>query len=472
MMATASAASAVYTHGWDTVFGIPVTAVNEAIVDKKSSPTGFTFTDSTGTFRLEGTFGDWQIAEGGDGKEIRIALPVPSLRFTYLATTKTFEFAGKVVLAIELHYIPHQTPQAADSSDGRPFALVVKSTSDDPNQPVAFVVSSDFSPTPGAVTNALIAQGFKDWAAENLGVFNHVFAVVNLNRMIDTGKWAFVTPNYTSYAYLSDGTGLQTDLFGVLCMTGDRSGAHLNEQLAPNTIPPENKAGFLVSQQRTLENLIRPAIIQAYPGLTEANFLLNDEGDTLYLTEGTSVDLKPVQQDGSTYYPKLTNLSVKSIGEVLTLTSHTETEIVAGITALCQSTHWYTVRLGSSNNGQTLNFAQYQDPSIVHSINQSEGSHLTQLIIAIVAAVALLLLVILTDGAALVLGGLVIGLLLGADQIVPALIENVNKDDSPSLDLLLVNAVAPIVWTSSSVFKLTYASLNNSLQLGGDPQFL
>jgi Clostridium P-47 protein len=471
-MATTMAASAVYTHGWDTVFGIPVTDVNQAIVDKKSSPPTFSFADSSGTFTLEGTFGDWQITNGGDGKEIRMTLPVTTLHFTYLATKVTFEFTGNVVLAIELHYIPHQTPEAADPKDGSPFALVVRSTSDDPTQPVAFVVSSEFSPTPGTVTNALIAQGFKDWAAANLAVFNHIFAVVNLNRMVDTGKWSFVTPNYTSYAYLSDGTGLQADLFGVLSMTGDRSGAQLNEQIAQNTIPTGAQAGFLVSQRRALENLIRPAIMQAYTGLTDANFLLNDEGDTLYLTEGTSVGLKPVAHDGSNYYPKLTNLSVKSNGEVLTLTSHTETEIVEGITAICQSTHWFTVKLGSSSKGQTLNFAQYQEPSIVHSINQSEGSHITQLIIAIVAAVVLLLLVILTDGAALVVGGLVIGLLLGADQIVPALIEDVNKDDSPSIDLLLANAVSPIVWTASGVFKLTYASLNNSLQLGGDPQFL
>ena len=87
-------------------------------------------------------------------------------------------------------------------------------------------------------------------------------------------------------------------------------------------------------------------------------------------------------------------------------------------------------------------------------------------------AVVLIILTILTDGAALIVGGLAIGLLLGADQIVPPLIEQVNKDDSPAIDLLQVNAVDPITWPNSKVFQLKYGQLNMSLQLGGDPGFL
>jgi hypothetical protein len=255
-------------------------------------------------------------------------------------------------------------------------------------------------------------------------------------------------------------------------MTGTRTGEKLNEQLPQNAIPSGSKSGFLISQTRALYDLIRPAIMQAYPGLTEQNFLLSDDGNTLYLSEGTSIGLTPVTHDGSTYYPKLTALSVQSVGETLTLTSHTETEIVSGITAICQSTHWYTVDLGACNSGQTLLFNEAQAPDIVHSVNQSEGSHLTQLIIAIVAAVALLILAVLTDGAALIVGGLVIGLLIGADMIVPAAIEDANKDTSPSVDLLLVNAVNPITWTASKVFSLTYGHMDNALQLGGDPNFI
>jgi hypothetical protein len=119
-----------------------------------------------------------------------------------------------------------------------------------------------------------------------------------------------------------------------------------------------------------------------------------------------------------------------------------------------------------------LSFTEAQPASIVHNIYQSPGSILTQIIIDLVAVLALLILTVLTDGAALIVGGLVIGLILGATQIVPAVIEKLNQDDSPSIDLLVVNAVDPIIWTDSSAFKLDYAGLNASLQLGGDPTFV
>lgn len=463
---------AVYTHGWDTVFSIPVPDVNKAIIDKKSSPKSFTFADPSNTFTLDGTFGDWQLVQGGDGKEVRLTLPLTTIDMTFVSNGQKSSYSGNVVIGIELHYVPH-TDVANVAADGvKPMALKVKPHSDDPDQPVAFVVDMSVTPTPGTVAEAVMIQGLQEWASANLAVFGHVFAVVDLNTMIDQGQWGFVAPNYTSYAYLTDGSSIDNDLFGVLTMTGDRTGESLNEQLPQNAIHPGSKSGFLVSQKRALYDLIRPAIMVSYPGLTAENFLMNAAGDTLYLTEGTSVDLKPVEHHGSTYYPKLTQMHIQSVGEVLTLTSHTETEVVAGITAICQATHWYTVDLGTAAAGQTLQFTQYQDPSIIHSISQSEGSHVTQLIIAIVAAIALIILAILTDGAALIIGGLVIGLLLGANQIVPALIEKVNRDDSPDIGLLITNAVAPIVWSASNVFKLTYGHMNNSLQLGGDPKFI
>lgn len=461
---------AVYTHGWDTVFAIPVPDVNKAIVDKKSSPKAFEFTDPQNVYKLEGTFGDWQMAQGGDGKEVRMNLPMTTLKVTFLSNGQCHEYSGSCIIGIELHYIPHTDAIAAVKSN--PMALKAKPTSDSPDQPVAFVIEMNVSPTPGTIADAVLKQGMQEWASANLAEFGHVFAVVDLDRMIDTGDWAFCTPNYTSYAYLTDGASITNDLFGVLTMTGKRSGAKLNEQLPQNAIPKGSVSGFLVSQTRTLYDLVRPSIMQAYPGLTDENFLMDAAGDTLYLTENTSVELKPVQHNGSTYYPKLTQLKVKSIGEVITMTSTTETEVVAGITANCDSTHWYTVNLGTAKAGQTLKFTEYQKPSIVHSITQSEGSHITQLIIEIVAAIALVILAILTDGAALIVGGLVIGLLIGADQIVPAEIEKANKDDSPDIGLLLANAVSPINWTASGIYQLTYGHMNNALQLGGNPKFI
>jgi hypothetical protein len=466
---TASDGTAVYTYGWDTAFAIPVPEVNKAIVDHKSSPAGFSQPGNPPTYTVSGTFGDWQVCQGGDGKAVRMTLPLQEVNIAY-SSGGGFKCSGEAVVEVELHYIPH-TAIAASTPGSNPRALVVNPTAATPSLPPFSIIGLSLTPTPGTVTGSLIRAALLDWGTDHLSEFGHVFTVVDLNEMVDKGQWGFVAPNYTSYAYL-DGASLDHSTFAVLCMTGTRTGDSLTEQLSPAAIPSGQVAGFVISQARTLYDLVRPAVMQAYPGLNDQNFLMNEDATELYLQDGVSIKLEPIQQDGSTYYPVLTQLSVKSNGNILQLDSFTSTEVAAGITATCQSTHWYTVTLGTSGKGQTLTFKESQPPSIVHAIHQSPGSILTQIIIALVAALALIILTVLTDGAALVVGGLIIGLILGADQIVPALIEKVNGDDSPSIDLLLVNSVDPITWTGSSVFKLGYGSLNVSLQLGGDPVFV
>jgi hypothetical protein len=459
--------AAVYTYGWDTAFAIPVPEVNQAIVDHGSSPPDFAITEST--FTVTGTFGDWQVCQGGDGKAVRMMWPLSQVVLTYTQTGKQLTFdEGHAVVEVELHYIPHTG--AEKSVTGDPQALVVNATASSPSVPPLSIIDVQLTPAPGTVSGALVSTALLDWGTAHLADFAHVFAVVDLNPMVDQGQWGFVTPNYTSYAYL-DGDSPQDSVLAVLCMTGTRSGEALPEQVSQAAIPSGSVAGFVVSQARMLSDLVRPAIMMTYPGLTDGNFLLNSDATELYLTEGTSIALAPVEQDGNSYQPYLTNLTVTSEGSTLILNSYTSTEVAAGITATCDSTQWYTITLGSSSNGQTLTFTATQQPAIVHGIHQSPGSILTQLIIMLVGSLALALLAVLTDGAALVVGGLVIGLIMGASQIAPPLIEKLNGADSPSIDLLLTNAVDPITWAASSAFKLDYACLNVSFQLGGDPLF-
>lgn len=463
----------VTTHGWDTAFTIPAGDVNQAIINKKSSPAGFDQDDPD--VKLSGKFGTWQITQGGDGKNVRMSLPISDIAMTYKRTGKTVHFtSGTAIAEIELEFLPHTEAQERSLAKGVvPMALKPKLKSHVATSPVFDVVEVyDLQPTPGLVDGAVLKQTLQNWGNAHLSEFDHVFSVVNINKLIDKGNWAFVTPSYSGYAYLDLGGKVETSLFSVLCMTGGRSGAHLNQQVAFNAIPKGSIAGFLISQGRTLHDLVRPAIKQAYPGLTDDNFLMNDDMDTLYLKHGVTVDLKSVVHNGTPYYPKLTNLSVKSNGSLFTLTSRTTTKVAAGLTAVCVATHWYTLDLAKSAKGQTLKFKTFGQPIIVHSITQSKGSHLTQMIIAIVGAIAMLILGILTDGAGFIIGGLAIGLLLGADMIVPAVIEKVNKDDSPAIDLLRINAVDPIKWPFGKVFDLDYGKLNESLQLGGNPKFI
>jgi hypothetical protein len=459
--------AAVYTYGWDTAFGIPIPQVNKAIVDKKSSPSRFSYVEES--FEVTADFGDWQITQGGDGKNVRFQIPLKDITLKYIKSGQQIQCPdGTAVIGVNLHYVPHVA--AEGDYRGKPHALVVKYKPDSSTQPVFILISLNLGGDVGDISKALIMEGLNNWGNEHLNEFCHIFNVVDLNRMIDKDQWGFVTPNYISYAYL-DGATPDTSILGVLCMTGERTGENLAEQISENIIPKDSIAGFAVSQERTLKDLVCPAIRYAYKGLNDDNFVLNREGNELYLKEGVSIDLGPHEYKGSTYYPKLKQLKLESNGKLFTLTSYTETEVSPGITAICQATNWYTIDLGKSKKGQTLVFKEAQPGVVVHDIHHATGTTVTEIIVSIVAAIALIILTIVTDGAALIVGGLVICLIMGAVTLVPDIIDAVNTDASPAIDLLMVNAVDPIKWTGSSDFNLNYACQNVSMQLGGTPLF-
>lgn len=461
----------VQTYNWDTVFAIPVKYVNKAIADKGSSPKSFTYKDSL--ISLTGNFGTWQICQGGDGKNMRFAFSLSSLVMTMLSTGKTTNVdSGNFVIEIILEYLPHTDPNNTNPNS-KPVKLVVKSTSDDPDNPPVAKVMSSYDGSPGDIEVAMLDLGITNWCNANLAEFDHIFAVVDLNTMVDT-KWQFVTPNYTSYGYV-DGPTLDDSVFGVLCMTGNRTGENNDQQISPNAIPTNSVAAFLIAPQLMMNNLIAPAIANAY-GLSTSDFTLSPDGSTLTLNSGITPDLPPVQDDnGNSYTPTLQSLSIQTNGQVLELISTTQTVIddALGVVATCTATHWYNITLGSTQNGngQALNFSYAQPPSIVHSVAQTSEGVINEIFYDITIALAAAILIILTGGAAAVAVGVVAGLLIGAIDISAALEKSLNTDTSPAVDLLIANAVAPITWPDAGDFKLNNAGLNVALQLGGDPLF-
>jgi len=83
----------------------------------------------------------------------------------------------------------------------------------------------------------------------------------------------------------------------------------------------------------------------------------------------------------------------------------------------------------------------------------------------VITVVVSVLAIFLTDGAALVAAGIVVGALVG--QYVISDIQNSHENDAPSIADLKNNFTAPIVWTGSDHLTLQSAKMATSLQLGG-----
>lgn len=466
------------TFGWDTVFAIPIPDVNSAIVAHKSSPSGFAYQDAANQVTCQGTFGDWQICQGGDGSNIRLTMPVSALSGSYAfsgaATPFSYPGTMTLIVQIKLKFIPH-TPDGApsDPTAGTPFHLVVRGESEDPStDPVASVVATEWpggDPSPG-MAKYVIEYALGNWFNENLGVFAHVFAVANLNRYIDKGQWAFCNPSYVSYAYIDRDT-LADSVLGVLCMTGGRTTSTNIQELTPYAIPSGSRAGFLVSRQRFLADLVLPVLPLKWPQASTSQFQISSDGSALSLIKGQSIRLPDVSAHGGTYTPKLKGFTLAVQDSTVRFDTYTEVDLGLGVTGWCRTTHWYTVTLAKGSNGQTLQYTEVQPATMAQGTTQSEGTQVFEWMLLVVGIVATVVLGVLTEGAAFAVGGLILGLLLGAAASAPEIEDLIDKNVAPSIDLLSFNATNPITWSGSSAFQLDFAGLNGSLQLGGNPGF-
>jgi hypothetical protein len=98
------------TYGWDTAFAISFTHANNAItanwpnVSDGAKNVNQSASDDP-TFTITGVLGPWQLTDGGDGKNVRMACLFTS--GTYTAEAQSFPLDGvKVVIEIGMEWVP------------------------------------------------------------------------------------------------------------------------------------------------------------------------------------------------------------------------------------------------------------------------------------------------------------------------------------------------------------------------------
>lgn len=453
------------TYGWDTAYAIPLPDLNAAIAKSGCSPTTYTYEQDG--ISISGTFGTWQVCRGGDGKLLHMHIPVDTL--TAQTSTTTLSYTnGVCVIEVKLQYVPH-TVEGAVASMGTFHRLVVQNQPDPstPDNPAVTIVSLQFTGM-DFVTQSIVSGVFSGWFNAHIADFAYIFAEVNLNREADQGQFQWLMPTYTDYAYL-DGDTDATSIMGILCMTSDngtaRSPTGLVEQLSPNAIPVGSESGYLISSERFLTQLIWPLLPTMFPGTSTTDYTVSVPN--LTITLNAPVQLQEIESDGSTYTPTLTAFTLSLLGQQITMDATTKTTIVLGIDAYAESNYTYELVLATTGNGEpTLNFQAVGSPVTHNWTEQSEGSKITDAIAAIVVVVLGVVITAMTEGADLVVAGIIIGICVGVVFVTPELIETLGTDNAPSINDFVLSATDPIVWTDEADFTLNYASLNGSLQLG------
>ena len=130
---------AVTTNGWDTVSICRVTALNERIKGEKTYPESIEA--GQGQLQLKGEFAPWQIITGGDGRNVKIRVPMKNGTYTGMEFGKGNVFDLKDVyvdIQVTLSYFPmSNSKQMEDGS----YELYVNNKTTGEEEPIAAVLS-------------------------------------------------------------------------------------------------------------------------------------------------------------------------------------------------------------------------------------------------------------------------------------------------------------------------------------------
>lgn len=266
------------TYGWDTVYAVRFSELNKAIVRQKTSPRQLeeSVQDEGDTYRVSGEFGDWQLTTGGDGRNLRLALPLTAS--TYTTPTQVYALSPlTLVVEVSLAWVNTGPRNGADTHELRVGGATATA--------VVLADLTDWgSNTLGEASKSFYTALVQNWLGKHLGSFQQVFSTLSMNRQLDDSQEGFqwLMPTGTPlYAVTDRNDELANSFFGVLCMTENRPapGTH---QLDAFAIPDGAASAFLISPERIITNMLLPGMQFLFAGKPGPDqFLISPDGRTI-----------------------------------------------------------------------------------------------------------------------------------------------------------------------------------------------
>ncbi|NDR56713.1 TULIP family P47-like protein [Aliiruegeria sabulilitoris] len=468
----------VSTENWDTVFAVTLDQVNADIVKANKTPPNID-TAPYGQFqtRVKADFGHWRVTEGGDTQTLYLSIPMKNLVCKTVANNTPYTTtcdSCEAVFAIKLELMPHQGPATKPDGTALPppksgttrHALKPRIKSTNPKDPVAvFKQMTWLAPQVGVDAEDPLSDAMENWCQNNLGLFDHVFAFIDINDRVATGDFAFCAPVHSTYAYVDRIQG--PGLLGILCMTsGDPMPTAA--ALSPEAVPAGSGAAFVIAPQRFLLDMVAPSLTKIWPNLATTDLELDTNKKVLRLKSNLRINLPKTTdpKSGQSFLPILTNLTVSLEGDEVMVETLVEAETDPGLYATSLSTNWYRIGLGKNKKGaQTLVYAPSRKIAPVkgHWVDPARataGKVLTG------AEIVFGVLALLADGeGAIILGALLLTCLAGSLNMSNAV--EAAQEDPPDISALHDAFTGPFTWTDTDL-TLTKGGLAESLQLVGN----
>ena len=282
--------------GWDTVFGIRYSYVNDAIAASGRVPPSFNQTarDGDDTLNISGSFGTWSLTVGGTGHDIMMSLSVPSV--TLVRTGHSDQTRTNVEYLVKVTLTTRAAGAGPDGGQLVDFVIAGRNSPENREITVEEVIYEGADSD--GIVRVILRGMMEDWLNDNAQRFAFVFSTVNRNSRADKGHWQWLRPTSTSYAVVDDGTSMASGIFAVLCMTEDRPPSR-DQVITMDTVPAGSNGAFLISKERFLSRILRKGVGDMIDGPVEPDasrvwpddyFTLTDDETMLTNTDDLKID--------------------------------------------------------------------------------------------------------------------------------------------------------------------------------------
>ena len=434
---------------WDVISLVTVPFVNAAIQAQSSSPTQMQV--STDTMAVQAGFGLWQITIGGSPDSLIFDIPLTDIQGTVKrAGLEPFLYPS---LTATVRLVLTFVDTGSNSKK-----LVIDNTK--PPTSIDSLVDGNNQPLSNTIDDAFIKSALTTWFDSNLSDFGHVFADIDLVPNIGSDvQWAFCKPSIIEHTYVA-GSTLANSYLGLMYNTFGSTTPGSVAQIDPSFVPLGSQAAFMISPKMFFAEFVVPAACQQFM-IASQQLPIDLNPLQATLAGGVQVPLPKTSANNSTYQPYLTNFQIAVENSIITTYAETSVLVLDAwygtITAFNVSQSWVT--LGLDGSGQSLIYTNTQPSINNHHLEQSGVFKILQGVLETIGIITLAVATVLTDGAALLVFGALVGVAQGGFQWALNWFESKNLDDAPEINELASNISLPVTWSSSGPFAVAQAGL-------------
>lgn len=403
--------NSVSTFGWDTAYIASFPVVNKAIMTQKSYPSEFKYTDATGIV-ISGNWTSWQLTPGGAGGDVQMVCEVQSGTATGDGQNGDLS-KSQVVIQVNLKKVAAADPvndPTAKPGTGASQALVID-TSGKGLDPAVSIISSSYPNVTSVLLKDLLDSVFKNYFIANIGEFNHVFAVMNLNAEADIDGFQWLKPTAYQYAVASpEDASLENSAFGLIAMVQGNPIQPTMQQAvdvrALMKLPGNANSAFVISETMVAQNMLLRGAVATVQGSSTTDFGFSLDG--LSVTNVNDLLWGNFQTDkNGVISPKIAKNNFVMRADdtyVLLEIANAEYETSPGVTVHMNLTQKFTYNTVQAQNGNYVfipDTTGLGNPSITSNVSLSEGLQIAEIVMGAVAAIAGVLCIASGIGAAL-----------------------------------------------------------------------